>query len=121
MHILTSIHVPLHTDTLFYGYSLRHSPLTLTINNSHFSFSLEHEACAIDINELRWHCAYQGRIEARISERVHHAGTTLVTIIYGVAFLKLTILYLCLNLIIPPCVLERYTIIRKALPILVWE
>lgn len=33
----------------------------------------EHEACAIDINELRWHCAYQGRIEARISERVHHA------------------------------------------------
>lgn len=33
----------------------------------------EHEACAIDINELRWHCAYQGRIEARITERVHHA------------------------------------------------
>lgn len=33
----------------------------------------EHEACAIDINELRWHCAYQGRIEARIKERVHHA------------------------------------------------
>lgn len=33
----------------------------------------EHEACAIDINELRWHCAYQGRIEARISERVHQA------------------------------------------------
>ncbi|KAJ7387735.1 hypothetical protein OS493_001078 [Desmophyllum pertusum] len=33
----------------------------------------EHEACAIDINELRWHCAYQGRIETRISERVHHA------------------------------------------------
>ncbi|RMX48295.1 hypothetical protein pdam_00014726 [Pocillopora damicornis] len=29
----------------------------------------EHEACAIDINELRWHCAYQGRIEARIKER----------------------------------------------------
>ena len=36
----------------------------------------EHEACAIDINELRWHCAYQGRIEARISERVHQAGTS---------------------------------------------
>ncbi|KAK2574373.1 Coiled-coil domain-containing protein 178 [Acropora cervicornis] len=33
----------------------------------------EHEACAMDINELRWHCAYQGRIEARIQERVHHA------------------------------------------------
>lgn len=33
----------------------------------------EHEACAIDINELRWHCAYQGRTEARIKERVHNA------------------------------------------------
>lgn len=41
-------------------------------------FFIEHEACAIDINELRWHCAYQGRIEARIKERVHHAGVILI-------------------------------------------
>ena len=44
---------------------------------NHFFYPLEpteHEACAIDINELRWHCAYQGRTEARIKERVHNAG-----------------------------------------------
>ena len=35
----------------------------------------------MDINELRWHCAYQGRIEARIQERVHHAGSIRIDIL----------------------------------------
>lgn len=39
-----------------------------------FFMYTEHEACAIDINELRWHCAYRGRVEVRISEKVRQAG-----------------------------------------------
>ena len=34
----------------------------------------EHEKCAYDVQELKWHCAYQGRIEARIREKVRVAG-----------------------------------------------
>ncbi|XP_028391567.1 coiled-coil domain-containing protein 178-like isoform X2 [Dendronephthya gigantea] len=33
----------------------------------------EHESCAIDINELKWHCAYQGRLEARLRRKVDQA------------------------------------------------
>ena len=47
-------------------------PMLYFLNYS-FIF-LEHESCATDINELKWHCAYQGRLEARLRGRVDHAG-----------------------------------------------
>ena len=42
-----------------------------------FVFTLscvEHESCATDINELKWHCAYQGRLETRLGRKVDQAG-----------------------------------------------
>lgn len=33
-------------------------------------FMLEHEACAMDINELNWHVGYRGRIEDRNQKKV---------------------------------------------------
>ena len=33
----------------------------------------EHESCANDINELKWHCAYKGRVEARLRNKVNQA------------------------------------------------
>ena len=34
----------------------------------------EHESCVTDINELKWHCGYRGRLETRIKKRVDYAG-----------------------------------------------
>jgi len=36
--------------------------------------SLEHEKCAYNIQELKWHCDYQGRKEARLREKVRVSG-----------------------------------------------
>ncbi|CAB3981261.1 Hypothetical predicted protein [Paramuricea clavata] len=33
----------------------------------------EHESCATDINELKWHCGYQGRVETRLGRKVDQA------------------------------------------------
>ena len=38
-------------------------------------FTLEHEACAMDINELNWHVSYRGRIEHRNKNKVQVAET----------------------------------------------
>ena len=48
--------------------------LVLVANNSSYFHYVEHESCANDINELKWHCAYQGRVETRLRNKVDQAG-----------------------------------------------
>lgn len=61
---------------------------------------LEHEACAIDINELRWHCAYTGRIETRLNERLRQAGKYMQIFFYTITLIYFFItLYVCFILI----------------------
>lgn len=49
-------------------------PKSATMSNRLRCFRIEHESCATDINELKWHCAYQGRLEARLRRKVDQAG-----------------------------------------------
>ena len=49
-------------------------PKIATVFNRLRCFRIEHESCAADINELKWHCAYQGRLEARLRRKVDQAG-----------------------------------------------
>ena len=37
---------------------------------SNAPFTIEHEACSMDINELNWHVSYRSRIESRIKNKV---------------------------------------------------
>lgn len=48
----------------------------------------EHEKCAYDIQELKWHCAYQGRAEARLREKVRVAENINRRIIEEIEFVK---------------------------------
>jgi len=48
----------------------------------------EHEKCAYDVQELKWHCAYKGRAEARIKEKVRIAGTMNKKIKEEILFVK---------------------------------
>ena len=41
----------------------------------HVPCHTEHEACAMDISELKWHVSYRGRYEARFNEKVTVAET----------------------------------------------
>lgn len=48
----------------------------------------EHERCAYNVQELKWHCAYQGRVEARILEKVRVAETANNKITEEINFVK---------------------------------
>ncbi|XP_077991434.1 uncharacterized protein LOC144445672 [Glandiceps talaboti] len=48
----------------------------------------EHEACALDISELQWHCAYRGRQEARVRSKVEIAEVLNSRLQEDISFVK---------------------------------
>lgn len=52
-----------------------------------FSFA-EHEACAMDINELNWHVSYRSRVLARIENKVATAEVLSKRLKEDIAFVQ---------------------------------
>ena len=51
-------------------------------------FSVEHEACAMDINELNWHVSYRSRIMERIEKKVKTAEALNIKVNEDIAFVQ---------------------------------
>ncbi|XP_070555830.1 coiled-coil domain-containing protein 178-like [Ptychodera flava] len=48
----------------------------------------EHEACALDISELQWHCSYRGRQEDRVRSKVEIAEVLNSRLLEDISFVK---------------------------------
>ena len=48
----------------------------------------EHEACAMDINELNWHVSYRSRVEARIQNKTNIAEVLNSRLKEDIAYVK---------------------------------
>ena len=53
-----------------------------------FYICSEHEACAMDINELNWHVSYRSRVEARIQNKTNIAEVLNSRLKEDIAYVK---------------------------------